>query len=153
MFAVAGGVVIGVARATHRRRWMLAVAAGAAVASVVAGCGKDVSTAAAATFSPAALTFGPQAVGTNSAVKTVTLTNTGGAALAIRSLATTGDFLQANTCPTLLVPGASCTISVIFAPVAVGSRSGTVTVTDDASNSPQTVPLSGAGGSLSAAVR
>jgi len=34
-------------------------------------------------------------------------------------------------------------VSVTFAPVSVGAQSGTVTVTDNASGSPQTVNLTG----------
>ena len=44
-----------------------------------------------------------------------------------------------------MAAGASCTISVTFSPISAGSRSGTMTLTDNASNSPQTVALSGTG--------
>ena len=41
--------------------------------------------------------------------------------------------------------GAACTLQVAFTPVAGGPRSGTLTVTDNAPNSPQTLSLTGTG--------
>jgi len=41
--------------------------------------------------------------------------------------------------------GANCTISATFKPTATGNRAASVTITDDASGSPQTVSLSGVG--------
>ena len=61
------------------------------------------------------------------------------------SVATTGDFAQLNNCPTSLAAGTSCAISVTFTPTQPGNRYGTVVVTDNAANSPQTVSLSGVG--------
>ena len=97
------------------------------------------------------LTFADQTVGFSSAAtQTVTLTSTGQVPLLISSITTTGDFKQANTCGTGL-PGASssqntCTITVTFTPTAVGTRSGTLTISDDATSSPQqTVGLQGNG--------
>lgn len=107
------------------------------------------SSAAAVTLSPTSLTFAPQTVGTTSAALPVTLTNSGSATLNITSIAVTGanltDFAQTNTCGTSVAAGASCTISVTFTPTATGTRSASVTITDDAPDSPQNVPLSGTG--------
>jgi hypothetical protein len=91
------------------------------------------------------LTFGPQNVGTTSPAQPVTLTNTGGAPLEITGIAATGDFAQTNTCPSTLAAGASCTINVTFTPTAAGNRYGTVTIADNAANSPQTIILGGSG--------
>jgi len=44
---------------------------------------------------------------------------------------------------TAIAPNASCSISVTFAPIAVGTRTETITITDDAPNSPQTLTVSG----------
>jgi len=41
--------------------------------------------------------------------------------------------------------GTSCTINVTFTPTAAGARSGALTVTDNATNSPQTASLTGTG--------
>jgi F5/8 type C domain/Pectate lyase superfamily protein/Abnormal spindle-like microcephaly-assoc'd, ASPM-SPD-2-Hydin len=97
--------------------------------------------------SPAELTFGSTAVGSTSAAQTVTVTNSGGAAASISSVASTGPFAQTSTCGSSLAAGANCTVSVTFTPTASGSQTGTVTVTSNASNSPLTVSLAGTGGS------
>jgi hypothetical protein len=96
-------------------------------------------------FSPASLAFGSQVVGTTSAAKSVTLSNTGSSPLNISSIATSGDYAQTNNCGASLGAGASCNINVSFTPTATGARSGTLSVTDNASGSPQTVALSGSG--------
>jgi hypothetical protein len=100
-------------------------------------------------LSPTSLTFGGQLLTTTSTGQTVTLTNTGKGALTINSIAASGDFAaETNTCGTLpatLAASANCTISVTFAPTAVGARTGTLTITDNAGGSPHTVPLTGTG--------
>jgi hypothetical protein len=98
-----------------------------------------------ATLSPSGLTFASQAIGSISAVQSVTLTNSGQAALSLTSIATSGDFAQTNTCGTTVAAGASCTIAVAFTPTAAGSRTGNVTVIDNTNGSPQLVALSGIG--------
>ncbi|MGH9762109.1 MAG: hypothetical protein ACREAC_14885, partial [Blastocatellia bacterium] len=55
------------------------------------------------------------------------------------------DFSETNNCGTSVPAGASCAISVKFVPVAAGSRSATLVVTDNAVDSPQGVNLSGTG--------
>jgi hypothetical protein len=47
--------------------------------------------------------------------------------------------------PNTLGAGASCAISVTFTPTTLGTRTGTLTITDSASTSPQTAALSGTG--------
>jgi len=112
-------------------------------------------TAAVVSLSPTSLAFGSQAVGKTSTVHTVTLSNTGNAALSSTSLALTGtnasDFAQTNTCGSSVAAGAHCTISVTFKPSASGSRTASVRITDNASGSPQTVSLSGTGTQTAAA--
>jgi len=90
---------------------------------------------------------------TTSAAMTVTLTNTGNAALTINSIAASGDFAETSTgataCPispaTLPATAGSntCAISVTFTPTALGARAGTLTITDNAARQPHTVPLTG----------
>ena len=99
----------------------------------------------AATLSQSQLTFAGQNQGSTSASQTVTLTSNGTATLAIESIAASGDFNATSNCGASVAAGASCTISVTFSPSATGSRTGTLTVTDNAANSPQTVSLSGTG--------
>ena len=98
-----------------------------------------------ASFSPPSVDFGNQTVNTTSAPQVVTLTNAGTAILSVNLVAASGDFAQTNTCSTNIAVGASCTISIAFTPAAAGARSGAITVTDNAADSPQTVSLSGTG--------
>jgi hypothetical protein len=101
---------------------------------------------APAGVTPSSLIFGNEVVGTTSPAKTVTLRNTGAATLAISSITPSGDFgISANTCAATLAGEQSCKVSITFKPIALGMLTGTLTFTDNASNSPQTVPLLGTG--------
>jgi len=95
--------------------------------------------------SPTSLSFNSQLAGTTSAAQSVTVTNTSKLALNIVSLGISGDFAQTNNCLPSLAPSTSCTIKVTFSPTAAGTQTGTMTLTDNASNSPQIVQLSGTG--------
>jgi len=96
--------------------------------------------------SPNSLSFGNEAVGTTSPAKTVTLDNTSTDTLDISSITPSGDFtISANTCGATLAEKKSCKVSITFTPMALGTLTGTLTFTDNAANSPQTVPLSGRG--------
>jgi hypothetical protein len=96
-------------------------------------------------LSPASLAFGSQTVGATSEAQTVTLANTGNVSLHIISLAVSGDYAQANNCGDYVIPGGECAIHVTFTPTVEGSRSGTLTVIDDAPGSPHVVALAGTG--------
>jgi hypothetical protein len=104
---------------------------------------------------PGSLSFSQENVGTTSSAQSVLLSNIGDALLKISSIVPTGtnaaDFAQTSPCFDL-VEGGQCTINVTFTPLATGSRSASLTITDNASNSPQTVSLTGTGAQLSAAV-
>jgi len=107
--------------------------------------GSGVLTGPAVALSPTSLTFSSLLVGSTSPSQAVTLTNTGGAALAITGVTVGGDFSQTNSCGTSLAAAASCTINVSFKPSAGGSRTGSLSISDNAVNSPQTASLSGTG--------
>jgi hypothetical protein len=96
-------------------------------------------------LSTTALTFGEQGVGTTSTAQTLTLTNTGTGVLTLGTITASTQFAQTNICATKLAAGASCTISVSFAPTLQGILDGTLTVQDDGAGSPHTVALSGIG--------
>jgi FG-GAP-like repeat/Abnormal spindle-like microcephaly-assoc'd, ASPM-SPD-2-Hydin/FG-GAP repeat len=99
-----------------------------------------------ASLSPSSVIFPTQLVGTKGSSQTVTLKNTGPATLNIASITTTpGDFGNQSTCTSIVDPGQSCTIAVSFDPTEARARVGTLTVTDDADDSPQRIPLSGNG--------
>jgi|SRR5579871_85756 len=97
-------------------------------------------------FSPTTpLNYPFQTVNTTSAPQSVTLTNSGAAALSISSFKVTGPFHQTNNCGKSLAAGAKCKIEVTFTPTASGSVSGTVSISDSASSKPQVIDLTGAG--------
>ncbi|MGC2477449.1 MAG: choice-of-anchor D domain-containing protein [Candidatus Sulfotelmatobacter sp.] len=98
-----------------------------------------------AALAPASVVFSTQPVGSSSAAQNVTLTNSGNASLNITSIQATGDYRQTNNCPATVTPSSGCTISVTFTPTASGTRSGTLTIHDDAYGSPQIVNLTGTG--------
>jgi hypothetical protein len=93
---------------------------------------------------PSSLTFSSQTVGTTSAAQTVALT-AGGSPLQELAIQQSGDFSETNNCGTSLRAFGTCQLQVTFTPTAGGSRSGTVTITDNASNGPQTISLTGTG--------
>jgi hypothetical protein len=112
-------------------------------------------TAAPAACSPAvslslsSLNFGSQLLGTASAVKSVTLTNTGPKVLTFTSILTSAPYsLTGSTCPLgsgTLGSGSSCLIKAKFSPTALGSVSHNVAITSDASTSPDHIALTGKG--------
>lgn len=94
--------------------------------------------------------FGDQLAGSNSSVRTVTLTNTGSKLMTISSIVTLAPFtlLGTGTCPVaggILKSGEVCTIKVRFSPKTTGAASQDVTITSDASTSPDLIALSGTG--------
>jgi len=96
------------------------------------------------TATPSSLTFATQNVGSTSAAQTVTVRNSGTAAVTLSGVATgSAEFGQTNTCGASLAAGASCTVNVTFTPAGSGARTGTLTVSN--SVSPLTVALSGTG--------
>jgi HYDIN/CFA65/VesB-like, Ig-like domain/Beta-propeller repeat/Cep192 domain 4 len=124
-------------------------AAGSPQSITVSGAG--VTSAGTLTVSPTSLTFAAFAVGQTSPAQTVQLSNTGHTAVTISSITASGDFTETNTCgtlPAVLNVGATCSISVTFTPTATGSRTGGLTIDDDASNTPQGASLSGTGNAV-----
>jgi hypothetical protein len=92
------------------------------------------------------LSFANTVVGNTSAAKTVTMTNSGTGVLSINSIVASGDFaISSSTCGSSLGIGAKCKFKVAFTPTQIGTRTGTVTITDNAPNSPQSVALTGTG--------
>ena len=100
----------------------------------------------AAGFSPSMLTFNTQVVGTTSASKTATLTNTGNAAMVIATVAASSGFVETDTCAnTTLAAGASCSIVVSYAPTATGPVTGSVQVVANVNGGYASLALSGTG--------
>ncbi|HJZ72831.1 MAG TPA: choice-of-anchor D domain-containing protein, partial [Vicinamibacterales bacterium] len=94
---------------------------------------------------PGTLGFGTQTISTTSPPQFISLTNIGTGALAVSSISASGDFATVNNCGSTVAVGASCQIAVTFTPTAAGTRTGSISVVDDASGSPHTVSLSGTG--------
>ena len=98
------------------------------------------------TFSSNSINFSTVRVGTTSSARTVTLTNHLSSALTIGAVsASTGFAVASNTCGASVLAGKTCTVGVTFSPTATGTVTGTLTFTDSAVTSPQTVTLSGTG--------
>lgn len=96
-------------------------------------------------FSPPRINFGDVTLG-KSATRELTVTNTGNATLNIMSFSielNNGTFADSTTCGSSLAPGASCIVGVTWFPNHPGPLAGNLTFTDNAPNSPQTVPLKG----------
>ncbi len=99
---------------------------------------------------PSSLPFGNQLLGTSSAPTPLTLTNTGTDNLIISAVAVTGtnpgDFVLAPISPPVIVgPGKTSVLTLTFTPAALGARAATLRITDNASDSPQSISLTGAG--------
>jgi hypothetical protein len=135
-----------------------ALTASLTVADNAAGSPQSVSMSGTATavvpvvlLTPKTLTFLSTTVGTASAVKVVTLKNTGKGVLNITTggIKITGaqatSFTKTTTCGATVAPAVSCTISITFKPKATGAAAASLTVTDNAATSPQAVSLKGTG--------
>ena len=114
--------------------------AGGAKSVILTGTG-----VAPLTLSPATLYLGAIVVGATSAARTVTLTNHTNVAYQLTIQPPAGFAVANNNCGTSIGAGATCTVSVTFSPKALGLTSGTLTFSDGAKNSPQTVSLNGTG--------
>jgi Abnormal spindle-like microcephaly-assoc'd, ASPM-SPD-2-Hydin len=103
-------------------------------------------------LSGVSLNFGNQQVGVKSAALVETITNNQSVSLNISGISAGGDFNQTNTCQQPIPVHGTCTISVFFTPSTTGTRTATLTITDDAGTSPQLVALSGIGATSSISI-
>jgi hypothetical protein len=111
--------------------------------------------APAMTLSPGSLAFATQAVGTASAAQTITVTNSGNAALTVTQIVTSGDFTETDNCAGVsggIAAGAVCGVQVKFLPSAVGARTGVLTVYGNVAGGQATAALTGAGAPAAAIV-
>jgi hypothetical protein len=107
------------------------------------------ATAPVIKVTPSAPAFGDQLIGTPSAAKTVTITNTGSAPLHVGQLSVTNananatDFAQSSdTCSnTTVAVSAGCTTQITFTPGAAGSRGATLQVPSDAGSGTTSVGM------------
>ena len=100
------------------------------------------------TFNPTSLAFGTVATG-SSATGTLTVTNSGGAAVHPSAISAGGDFaVTGGNCmvgQAIAPQGGTCTVIVTFAPTANGNRSANLTITSDGSPATVQAGLAGVG--------
>jgi hypothetical protein len=144
--AAGGGCTVSVKfapTATGTRSGTLTINAGG-VTNTVSLSGTGAAPGPVLNAAPASLSFAGTVVGSSAPAQTVTVTNSGTTAATVSSVAASGDFSQTSNCASVAV-GGSCTVTVRFTPTAGGARTGTLTVTSNANNSPLTVGLAGNG--------
>ena len=96
------------------------------------------------TLSTQSLIFPPLTIGSVSAPQQVTITNSGGVALAIYSITPPGgDFTATNNCINPLPGGTSCSVVVRYVSAKIGAETGALTITDALHT--ETITLSGTG--------
>jgi hypothetical protein len=112
----------------------------------VAITGKGLSNLTTVTATPSALTFNPVIWGL-SAAKIVTVKNQGVVNAMIGAFTFSGaaDYTQTNNCPANLAPQATCTITVTFAPNAIGELDGSLSFTDNTTAGSNTINMTGTG--------
>jgi hypothetical protein len=105
----------------------------------------------AATLTPDNLDFGNQVVRRTSAVKRITIQNTGGKSLYIESVTVGGDnpnsfAITSDTCSGATVDAnKACVVGITFAPSGTGGRNARLRFNDNALDSPQRLKLKGNG--------
>ena len=102
-----------------------------------------------ATLSSTTLGFGSINIGATSPAQSVTLTNTGAAALQLSAITlSNAEFARSSTgctSTTALAPATSCSVFLTFTPSTAGVRSATLAISHNAANSVSTVSLAGTG--------
>ncbi len=114
----------------------------------ISGCGGAGSAEVA--VAPSGLIFNPLPAGDLSAPQTVTVTNNGAGSAHVASIAISSDsFAETDNCVGTLLPRASCTVQVVFAPTVQGEATGTLQLVDDSQQNeamhPQAAALTGTG--------
>lgn len=114
----------------------------------LSGTGTGSTGSSSLTVSPTSLSFGNQTIGVASGLQNVTLQNTGTSSITVSAFSVTPSvfaLVSAPSLPLTLAAGQSATVSVNFKPIIVGSDTGSITVTSNATPSTITVSLSGSG--------
>lgn len=99
------------------------------------------------TLSASFINFGGQPVNISSSTHSLTVTNSGDADLEVTSVTVSSGFsIDSETCTSsTIVPVGSCTIAIIFTPDAEANFEGTLSIEDNAEDTPQEVTLAGVG--------
>jgi hypothetical protein len=118
------------------------------------GAAEGAEPAPTVSINPSSLDFGAQLVGTTSVPRVVTITNTGTVPLGFFAIFENGpdfqdfSFDSSSTCDYSIpvLTGDSCTVALVFSPAiteTAGTSNATLYIYDNATDSPQVVPLSG----------
>jgi Quinohemoprotein amine dehydrogenase, alpha subunit domain III len=100
------------------------------------------------TITPSNVSFGSTDVGLASAPQEVTIRNNQSVAVNSLALSVTGDFARdivGTTCGATLAATQSCIVSLRMTPTIAGLRTGSLVITSDTTESPNTVALNGSG--------
>lgn len=116
------------------------------------GSGDGALTVSGDLFPGRIVQFGQVASG-QTATRTLTLTNSGTAPLTIRRITSEWPFLSSSTCGNSLSPGASCTVTMTYAPLnqvnasaspaPFNTDAGSLVIESDAASSPDFIDLTG----------
>ncbi len=86
--------------------------------------------AASVVLTPVSVRFPTTTVNATSPAQNITISNTSSASVNLGAAVVMGDFMiSANTCAVTLAANTGCTVAIVFAPTASGSRTGTFTIT------------------------
>jgi hypothetical protein len=91
------------------------------------------------------LSFGNQQVGVASASQSISVLSNGGTPLTVSNISVPSGFAYTTTCNAPVLQGASCQISITWTPTATGPVSGSVTFSDNVTNSSPSYSISGNG--------
>jgi len=137
------------------RRWFVAASGALTVVALVflSACAGGVNTSPSVslvTLSPDNVDFGAWRTGATSTPQNVTVTNSSEATLTLQGIKVGGNnaggyTVISDNCGSTLPAGSSCVVTVTFSPSAANSFSASLTIAANASNSPQSVGLSGSG--------
>ncbi|HVP51378.1 MAG TPA: choice-of-anchor D domain-containing protein, partial [Terriglobales bacterium] len=133
--------------ATGARTGTLTLTSSAANSPTVVNLsGNGLSPSDAVIAGASSMQFPDQVVGTTSTYQLIYFYNPGNTGVSITGATTSGDFaIYSNACTTSIAAGGQCYIYLTFTPTAPGARTGTLTLTSSATNSPTVVNLSGNG--------
>ena len=138
--------------ATGARSGQLTIYANIAGGQATVSLNGTGTAAAAIALTPLTLSFPATIVNQTAVSQNITVSNTGGSLATLSAPVLSGeagDFaVFANTCGATLAAGTGCTLSITFTPTASGTRSATLSLTDNAGTSSaatQTGSLSGIG--------
>ncbi|HMD36440.1 MAG TPA: choice-of-anchor D domain-containing protein, partial [Vicinamibacterales bacterium] len=130
---------------SRRRARRFVAAVGAAAIAIAAAVQIAGAMASGIAIFPATVGFGSQIISTTTPSRIVSMTNVGADPLIVANISVSGDFAQVNSCGSTVAPGSTCSIVVTFTPTLAGSRTGTLSIVDNAAGAPHSVSLTGTG--------